>query len=288
MKELIRSVLSTDSYWIVNKKLVWLFDLETAILISELIDKDKYFEKKTEDYDGWFYHLSKTIERNIGLSLHKQSKCLRTLESFELIATKRQDLPAKQYFKINYDNISTLLDLASSLISSDHVLKEFKNLLLKNLRTKSIIINNNTILINNKKEKKNNKLSAIKNRQTVSERNSKYLYLSKRLANIVQFKKNVKIDGHKLNKWSNSIRQLIETDKISKDRVHRALIWYRRHYSDDYVPVIESGQTLRDKFLRLEAAIDRGENKKKEAVVPNRKTGYKSEEALKYKEAKQV
>lgn len=286
MKTLIQNVLSTDSYWIVNKKLVYIFDLETAVLISELIDKDKFFEKRMEHYDGWFYHLSKNIEKNTNLSQHKQSKCLRTLESFELIETKRQDLPAKQYFKINYDNISTLLNMASYLNSTEQVIKEFKNLLLKNLKTSRIsIINTNTpkILTN----KKNNKLSGNKNRPTAIERNKKYYYLSKRLASIVQFKKNIKIDGHKLNNWSNSIRQLIETDGVSKERIHAALIWYRKHYSDDFVPVIESGQTFRDKFIRLEAAMNRSKSKT-DSQQSKRRTGYKSDEPLKYKEAQKV
>jgi hypothetical protein len=285
MKELIRSVLSKDSYLIVNKKLMYLFGTDTAILLSELIDKDRYFEKKTEDYDGWFFHLSKNIEQNIYLSAHKQNRSIRTLEQYSLIETKRQDLPAKQYFKINYDNLSLLLETASCKNSVEQVTKEFNNLLLKNLKTSRIIINNNTpnIITN----KNNNKLSRSKKSGTASVRNEKYIYLAKRLARIVQFKKNIKVDGTKLNKWANSIRQLIETDGVSKDRIHKALIWYKKHYADDYVPVIESGQTLREKFLRLEAAITRSQIKQTESV-PKRRTGYKSQQTLKYKKAEKV
>jgi hypothetical protein len=40
-------------------------------------------------------------------------------------------------------------------------------------------------------------------------------------------------------------------------RVARLLHWYRSHIGQPYVPVIESGQSLKDKFLKLEAAMER-------------------------------
>jgi hypothetical protein len=79
------------------------------------------------------------------------------------------------------------------------------------------------------------------------------------LARIVQGMKNIDIDHHKKWSWANEFRKLIYTsEKVPHARVDAALHWYWKNAGGQYVPVIESGKSFRDKFVKLEAAMERG------------------------------
>ena len=98
----------------------------------------------------------------------------------------------------------------------------------------------------------------------------KYKTLSSNLANIIQKHKKINNKSNVSN-WVKPIRLLIEKDlnvdgtKI-KDRVKRvqsALDWYEENaYKDKYTVVIESGEALREKFTKLENAINREKESK--------------------------
>lgn len=89
------------------------------------------------------------------------------------------------------------------------------------------------------------------------EKNLKYIPIAKRLAEIIQTNKNIKISPSKLNNWADPIRKLHTIDKVSISRIEAALDWYSQNIGGQYIPVIESGNSLRDKFIRLEDAIRR-------------------------------
>ena len=77
------------------------------------------------------------------------------------------------------------------------------------------------------------------------------------LAEIILTRKKIKIPPAKLNGWCMSIRQMNKTDGIDHQRIMRALVWYKAHIGEEYVVVIESGKSLREKFLRLESAMQK-------------------------------
>ncbi len=78
---------------------------------------------------------------------------------------------------------------------------------------------------------------------------------AERLADMVRKRKNVKIGDRKIIAWAKSLSLLEKMDGISVERIDKVLDWYGDHYGEDFVPVAESGQTLREKFLRLETAM---------------------------------
>jgi hypothetical protein len=273
----IISTLSKDSFWMINKKLTLILGIETALLTSELISKDFYYSEKNEEYNGWFYHTNKRIEENTTLTRHKQERCISILKDFKLISTKRKGNPAKRFFKIHYNNYETLLRTGVPQIvkKRQQECKEFTDKSVKNLHS-HIIINNN---INNNKG--NNNIVAQKIVPRKNDKNKCYLPLAKNLGEIITTKKNIKINSQKLNSWVNSIRLLVETDGVQLRRVKKALRWYRFHSEDEYVPVIESGKTLREKFIRLENAIERSKN-----IITTKnvnKTGFVGKNKLNYK-----
>ena len=83
--------------------------------------------------DGWFFNTEANIEADTTLNPYHQRKCIKALKTHQIIETKRMGIPAKQYFKINEQQVMQILN----------------NLLVKNSTTinknKVIRIINNTI-----------------------------------------------------------------------------------------------------------------------------------------------
>jgi len=94
-------------------------------------------------------------------------------------------------------------------------------------------------------------------RPPISERTERALPLANRLADIVRSSKNIKITAPKIRAWANEIRKLVEIDGVSPERIEAALEWYSGSVGGQYIPVIESGNSLRNKFVRLEEAMKR-------------------------------
>ncbi len=89
----------------------------------------------------------------------------------------------------------------------------------------------------------------------IKERNGQYLPIAKRLAEIVKTSKNIKTPPEKLHAWTDPIRRLIESEEVDPVRIDTVLDWYADNIGGPYIPVIESGHSLRDKFIRLETAM---------------------------------
>ena len=248
-KELLINTLRSESSLIINKVLIERIGLIPAVLLSNYLEKQLYFDKKYSDNNGWFYQTHSQIQNQIFLSERELIKAKKALISSKLIEIKRQGLPAKEWIRINYDKILSLLTgeiLSAQVPAESSALDPAESSALYN---KSI---------NNKSIKRKRIYVATKvATDTPKNKNAKFVPISLELKQIVQSQKNINISTQKINSWANSIRLLVETDGVSLERVEKALNWYKNHYSDDYVPVIESGITFRKKFTRLEDAIER-------------------------------
>lgn len=157
----IKSVLSQGAFWQINKVLAKKVGLESALLLSDLIDRESYFDSRDMliniNGEGYFFVTGEQIEESTTLSYHKQRKCLKTLKSEGMIKTFLRGVPAKTHYKIVENKIWSSLK-TSYEETSKPVMKEFKNLLLKNSKT---INNNKEIIIdNNNKEQYKEKAKA--------------------------------------------------------------------------------------------------------------------------------
>jgi hypothetical protein len=291
-------------YTRISDGLMIFFPPNVTLLLSKLIDLSSLWQNKNR----WFYCKQPLLLFWTGLTISQYRTARNQLCEYNLIERKVSGSPPKEYFKINLNLLHITAQTGFELLSElkkdelllDDLIKErdqfLRSLLLGNLRINSqetskliirkpensIIINNNT---NNTKEiKLNNKTKdniVEGSKRTSTDRNKTYIPIAELLAMIIQQKKNIKVDKRKLNTWSNSIRQLVERDGVESRRIRIALRWYKHHWGDDFVPVIESGQSLRDKFLRLESAIERS----KSTPVNSKTTGFQGKQTLKYKKS---
>ncbi|MFW6272206.1 MAG: hypothetical protein ACOC2U_00285 [bacterium] len=287
VENLIINTLRSTGFVPVNKKMVKEIGVMESFLISIYLDKYQYFKQKNQLIDNeWFYLKHKTITNEIGISDRIIRTSKKKLIKLGIIEVKLKGAPPKEYIKINFDIIFTYL------IGNEQVNEKNPNLtkpLGLNLTkpsglnlTKPSGFNYNNNKVNNNKQILNHIPAEFS--AGVIDKNKPFIPLAKKLGRIIQFKKNIKLTNSKINGWANSIRLLVEQDGVEKIRIAKALKWYRKHHSDDYVPVIESGKTLREKFLRLEAAIERDNSPKKS----NSKSGYVGKDKLKYKKSKKI
>lgn len=103
------------------------------------------------------------------------------------------------------------------------------------------------------------------------ERSEYYLWYARHLSKTIRTHKKINTSKSKLRGWANDIRKLVETDGVDEERLQKALDWYAEHAFGEFIPIIESGDALRRKFLNLEAAMEREQR----PAQPKRRRGRK-------------
>jgi len=122
----MKHLLSSSAFIIFNKELARKVGLKEAILLADLISKEEYFIANGMT-DGWFFNTEANIEKDTTLTSYQQRKCLKTLKTNLVLETKRKGIPAKQYFKINEQQVIKLLNnLSATNLTSINKNKEIK------------------------------------------------------------------------------------------------------------------------------------------------------------------
>lgn len=103
---LAKQLAMSSAYWVLNKSMVQVFGLESAMLLSNFAEADSMF---TDSEDGWFYQTSETVEKVTTLSRHKQNKCIKILIDAGVLHQQNKGMPMKRYFRLDYDVLATLL-----------------------------------------------------------------------------------------------------------------------------------------------------------------------------------
>lgn len=125
--------------------------------------------------------------------------------------------------------------------------------------------------IESQKVQKNNPDNYIYNMSLKNNKkiNNIYICLANFLYQIVHQKKNIRFTKKTLTAWAGEIRKLHEINQVEIKRIKKVLIWYKNNIGGAYVPVVESGSSLRSKFLRLEAAMERDPEFRKSKIAKN-------------------
>ena len=105
----MKHLLSSTAFIVLNKELARQVGLKEAIILADLISKEEYFIANGMT-DGWFFNTEDNIEADTTLNSYHQRKCLKTLKDKGLLEVKRKGIPAKQYFKINEQQVLQILN----------------------------------------------------------------------------------------------------------------------------------------------------------------------------------
>ena len=122
----MKHLLSSTAFIVLNKELARQVGLKEAVLLADLISKEEYFIANGMT-DGWFFNTEANIEKDTTLTPYQQRKCLKTLKTSLVLETKRKGIPAKQYFKINEQQVIKLLNnLSATNLTSINKNKEIR------------------------------------------------------------------------------------------------------------------------------------------------------------------
>ncbi len=252
--ELFRS----DSFLVVNKKLLKQIGIMQSIFLANLMDKFHYWKDRgLLQEDGSFFITHEDQSEQTGLSEHQIRKCKKAMVDIGVLKTKMKGVPAKEHYILDFKRLMDLF-LSDELGKNSDVEKEEGNTF--NLQTVNTS-NLQTVIYKDTRYKDTiNNIIGSKNEEETNKptnKNLEFLPLAIKLAGIVQSNKNIKIPQSRVNNWANEIRKLSKIEGVAPARIERALDWYAQNIGGEYIPVIESGSTLRNKFTKLEDAMKR-------------------------------
>jgi hypothetical protein len=145
-------LLANDNYIIANKTVAKTYGLEEAILLGELASEYKYWVRREELKDGYFYSTIENVKENTTLSDKRQRSALTTLKEAGIVEVKLMGIPAKRYIKIHVEQLFPLL-LNNECQNSETSFAKTAELEQPKKQT------NNNNLNNNKKSNENNNIA---------------------------------------------------------------------------------------------------------------------------------
>lgn len=266
-KTLVLNTVRGKNFIMVYQPFIKKFGVLTGYYLSLLLDQYEYHSKHNQLKDGMFYltheHASKMMnEKEYSI---KQAK--KKLKEAGFLYFVKKGIPSKEYIGINFNKIKDLILNKQEKVldgqdpkfsggqgvefSGGHYIKQ--NLIKLNL--------NKGISTERKKQK------FPSNEIKPDPKEKQYLSISKKLAKIISKEKKINCNSN-IKSWCKPIRLLMTKDlnlentdfKQIKKRVNLALNFYKEHIGEEFIPVIHSGNSLREKFIKLENAMQR-ENK---------------------------
>lgn len=100
---------ASDAHIVYNHYIARAFGIYEALVLGVLISADDYFDNRDMETDGFFYCTVDYMYNKTALTEYQQRSAINNLEKQGFIETKRKGIPAKRYFKINYDLIEDTL-----------------------------------------------------------------------------------------------------------------------------------------------------------------------------------
>jgi hypothetical protein len=284
---------SLTGYGFLKLSKVWLRYLGAleAVVLSNYLEKYIYFKQNYPYMKGWFYLQHKVIATELGMKEYTVQTIKASFIKQGFLLSEMKGLPAKEMLTINFKALAKLLEEMSEKTRTQapektnrqdpektgglypektggHIIRyKYNKNKENNNKEKDINIfiptpaesgtdsdrqspkNDNSILDERQKEK----LKQIK----------RFSRLAESLYDHIQETKQIKLPNTRINQWAKDLELLSRIDGVDYPRQKKALDWYYNHYSEQYVPVIESGASFRSKFIKLEAAMQRANQPKK-------------------------
>lgn len=114
---LLKELLSSNSHFCVSKALIKAVGLVEANLLAVLCDVEQYSITNGYIQNGWFLAKAENIMGLLNIKRSPFDSAVASLIKNNLIEKRLIGIPAKTHYKLNYDNISSIL--FASLSKSD-------------------------------------------------------------------------------------------------------------------------------------------------------------------------
>jgi hypothetical protein len=107
------------------RPLIRKFNLNTAVMLSEIYSEYKYWKERNElQPGGWFFSTVENMAYNTGLSKHQQLVACKELEEYGIIKVKYHGMPKKRCFKFDSATFNKLyqdFQLNSNMAETDSI-----------------------------------------------------------------------------------------------------------------------------------------------------------------------
>lgn len=242
-EDMVLESFAHTKYIAINKNLLCVYGPEMAVYISNLIDRYLHLKENNKLKDGWFIFKHEEQCKMLGMSEFKIRNCKKQLIEENVLIVKMIGNPAKEHYRINVRSLLTRINTCP-LKTVGQDLQKLKG---SNIFNKLNIFN--TIYAR----------TCVREKENLKEKkkNNIYLPLAKKLQQAIQSKKNISHTPAQIESWSKEIKRLIIQNKVSYERVENVIDWYGDNIGGQFIPVVESGSSLREKFSRLETAMER-------------------------------
>ena len=227
---LVKELLLSSNYWVMNKNVVKTFGIETAFLLTNLAEAEQMMSTD----DGWFYQTSDTLEELTTLSRYKQDNAIEQLENAGILEKDVRGIPAKRYFKLDYKA------LANKIVNNSQtsVQKNDKQVFKKLATNKELTI----------KKVDRQSIDSPDSTNVKYDDDSPYLGLAKYLFTKVK-ENNSKAREPNFQNWADDIRKLVEIDGNTVEEVKEVIDWCQ---SDSFWKNnVMSANKLRTQFPKL-------------------------------------
>lgn len=242
-----------------------------AILLSQIFYWASHMKKE-------FYKTDESFREEIGLTRHEFNNAKKHIKKLPFITVTVKKVPAQTFYKVNahkwLEMMQQILNSTSKLVSrkADNSEPESGQLLHENTHEKELTSvasqatqQSDISIFDSSVEKP---LTDLQKRKT----HARWASYANRLKKAVQLAKQSNCNSQ-IKTWTNSFWQLHNRDKIPYPRISSVLKWYcdRMVNGDmDMIPEAFSGRSFREKFTRIESAIERcnAPAKVKDGVVP--------------------
>ena len=231
----------------------WYNDIPAKTLFIHLLLKANFKDKKWKGYDikrGQVLTGRKILSDEIGLSEQQTKTALRKLQATNEITIKATN----KFSIITLVNYSLYQDKKTDSNQLNNQLKEQQ-------ATNNQPANDPTSNQQATTTKNDKKEEELKN----DKKENKYLDISDGFIEIMKEKQNKIFTDSNLEGWRKQIRLLIDNDlqnreNPSQDAIN-AIQAISDNYGKDYFPVIQSGKSFREKFIKIEGYLKRNTTK---------------------------
>jgi hypothetical protein len=255
LESVLRKILRGGNFLLVNKVLLTALGPRLAVYVSNLLDKEAYWEAKGKlRGDGSFYLLHQEQMRQTGLTKWELRQCKKEAKDRGLISTEMDERARIEYYSVKLESLASLVGLGEEDSST---------------RVRRIPPDGEEDSSSHIENKKGNYTSIedISPSQAKRKHSVRHEQLAVSLVRACSARK--ALNGlTDTNKWPKQIALLCKAlgPPNAEARVHRAIRFLEKMYQQygmdseaQYIPTVESVKALREKFDKVEAAMHRSE-----------------------------
>ncbi|RLF30306.1 MAG: hypothetical protein DRN14_00185 [Thermoplasmata archaeon] len=252
------------------RKFLLVMSPRDAVLLSLIFNIANMKHKKGEEKNGWFSLSNKRIRNNIYYTDVQIKSSIKSLNDKGILSVERKGVHGRRFIYVNIDLLEELVTEYKNVLSTKMYSEKNKNVL--STEYKNVLGQEGTRTI--KKELNKERSTSVEHPANTFPNNNtpqktderRWTRYAKKLSDAISTFRKVNSKS-KLRSWGQSIKQLHTIEKIEIKRLKRVLLWYCKTITGgvpEFIPEAFSGAAFREKFLRIESAMQR------ENPTPNR------------------